>query len=72
MRQKRKGCGLRTPQGLGVCSATGKQRYSHTGAEYQARFMRRKYHEVFQEYRCQDCDSWHVGGVFVDLSNSHV
>jgi hypothetical protein len=69
MRHKRRDFGCPAPQSAGVCSLTGKQRYSRSGADAQARRMRRKYHEVFHGYRCQECNSWHVGG---SLSNSHV
>ena len=42
-------------------SCRGKRRYSQKSAERSTLTLAQKYHEPFQAYKCQHCDSWHVG-----------
>jgi hypothetical protein len=42
-------------------SCRGKRRYSQKSAERAALTLAQKHHEPFQAYKCQHCDSWHVG-----------
>lgn len=44
-----------------TCEKTGKIRHPRERAEKAAASHRRRFMSSMQAYRCEECDSWHLG-----------
>jgi len=55
---------------VGVCRATGKQRYLKNAAEVKSREKRRREGSNHQPYRCTSCQAWHIGSVITRRPHS--
>ena len=46
---------------LGKCAAAGKSIFTYTNAKRVSKFERRRRHQNYHQYECDDCRHYHVG-----------